>query len=266
MTANESQNPDLFWALKGGGPSTFGAIVSVTLKTFPEVPSASVILNINSTMTNDTTLFWKGVAALHDLSNHWVDNGMYVYYELMQQRLHVQPILGPNMTAAQITEATKPLFQALNASGVPYDTSTKAFPTFFDLYIDIFEDEYAGADALVGGRIITHQDIASNASGIIDAYKLAIDQGGFIIGHIVGPGHGAPNVNNAINPVWRQASSFSITSYSISGNAPWDQKAAAQNLITNVIGQALRDASPHGGAYVNEVSTHPLYYYYFIRF
>jgi hypothetical protein len=27
--ANARENPDLFWALKGGGPSTFAAIVSV---------------------------------------------------------------------------------------------------------------------------------------------------------------------------------------------------------------------------------------------
>lgn len=59
-TANARENPDLFWALKGGGPSTFAAVLSVTVKTFPETPSAGVILRINSTHTNDTELFWKG--------------------------------------------------------------------------------------------------------------------------------------------------------------------------------------------------------------
>lgn len=32
INANEVENSDLFWALKGGGPSTFGALISVTLK------------------------------------------------------------------------------------------------------------------------------------------------------------------------------------------------------------------------------------------
>ena len=59
-TANAGENSDLFWALKGGGPSTFAAIVSVTVKTFPETPAAGAILHINSTHTNDTEVFWKG--------------------------------------------------------------------------------------------------------------------------------------------------------------------------------------------------------------
>lgn len=252
--ANAAENPDLFWALKGGGPSTFAAVTSLTVKTLPEVPTAGIILNINSTHTNDTDLFWKGVAAVHDLSNHWVDNGMFVYFELSTGRFHVQPIVGPNMTAAQITEVAKPMFKALDSQGVPYSTSTKAFSTFFDFYIDVFEDEGAGSGALVGGRIFSKQDIAENPSGIIEAYKKSTDLGAFFIGHVVGPGHGAPVVDNAIHPVWRNASTFSITSYTIAGNASLADKATAQNLVTNVIGKALRDAAPHGGAYVNEVS------------
>jgi FAD/FMN-containing dehydrogenase len=58
--ANPVENADLFWALKGGGPSTFAAIVSLTVKTFPETPSAGVVFRINGTHTNDTEVFWKG--------------------------------------------------------------------------------------------------------------------------------------------------------------------------------------------------------------
>ncbi|KAJ3526464.1 hypothetical protein NMY22_g10151 [Coprinellus aureogranulatus] len=38
LTANAAKNPSLFWALKGGGPSTFAAVLSVTVKTFPRSP------------------------------------------------------------------------------------------------------------------------------------------------------------------------------------------------------------------------------------
>jgi len=251
VTANAVENPDLFWALRGGGPSTFAAVVSVTVKTFPEVPSASIILNINSTHTNDTALFWKGVAAFHDLANHWTDNGMFGYYELMTGRFHVQPLVGPNMTAARITEVAKPLFEALDSQKVPYSTSTKEFPTFFDLYMDIFEDEQIGS-ALVGGRIFTRRDLEENASGIIDAYKKAADNNIFMVGHIVGPGRGAPVGDIAANPIWRNASSFTITSYTVAGNASLADKATAQNLVTNVVGEAFRKAAPHGGGYTNE--------------
>lgn len=82
VTANAKENPDLFWALKGGGPSTFAVVVSITVKTFPEVPAAATILNINSTHTNDTELFAKGVRIFHNLANHYSDHHMFVYFEI----------------------------------------------------------------------------------------------------------------------------------------------------------------------------------------
>ncbi|EJD43860.1 FAD binding domain-containing protein [Auricularia subglabra TFB-10046 SS5] len=252
VVANEVENPDLFWALKGGGPSTFGVVVSATVKTFPEVPTAGIILNINTTHTTNVDLFWKGVAAFHNQAVTFVERGMFVYYELMQLRLHVRPIVGPNMTATQIQQVAQPMFDALRSAGVPYNSSVHQFKTFFDLYVGLFEDEGAGSDALVGGRIITKQDIRENAAGIVDAYRTAVNNNAFIIGHIVGPGFGAPVVDNAINPVWHQAASFSITSVAVAGNAPLSTKAQAQNVVTNVVGGALRRAAPHGGAYVNE--------------
>ena len=259
ITADAASNPDLFWALKGGGGSTFGIVLSVTVKTFPEVPSASIILNINSTHTNDTSLFYKGVAAVHDLSNHWVDHGMFVFFELSENRFHVQPILGPNMTAKQIQEIAKPMFDQLDAAGVPYSTSTKEFATFFDLYIDIFEDETAGSSILIGGRLFTKRDITEHSADIIAAYQTTLESGTLIYGHIVGPGYGAPMVDNAIHPKWREASSFSLTAYPLAGNAPLEEKAQAQHVVTNVVGEALRRAGPYGAAYVNEVSWSPLW-------
>lgn len=73
IKANPDSNPDLFWALKGGGP-TFGIITSVTVKTFPELPCAGTIIDINSTHTTDPAVFWKGVDIFHSLSNHYVDS------------------------------------------------------------------------------------------------------------------------------------------------------------------------------------------------
>ncbi|KAF2747898.1 FAD binding domain-containing protein [Sporormia fimetaria CBS 119925] len=252
VTADAESNPDLFWALRGGGPSTYAAIVSVTVKTFPEVPTAGVSLSIRST----GDLFWKGVTAFHNLANHYVENGMFVYYELTSSSLTVQPFVGPNMDKTKIEAVLKPLFDKLRADGVQYTSTTREFGTFFDMYTAMFQDEGAGASGLVGGRLFTKRDIAENGDGIVRAYRTATGAagGGFsvIIGHIVGPGTAYPTISNAIHPAWRNASSFSITMVNVEGNAPLSQKAAAQDRLTNVVDKALRDASPYGAAYVNE--------------
>lgn len=75
-------------------------------QTFPEVPTAGVSLSIRST----GDLFWKGVAAFHNLANLYVENGMFVYYELSGNSLNVQPFVGPNMNKAKIESVLKPLF------------------------------------------------------------------------------------------------------------------------------------------------------------
>lgn len=78
VTANANSNPELYWALKGGGPSAYAVAYRITVKTPPEVPCAGTIININLTHTTDSALFWKGVEAFHSLANLYVDNGMFV--------------------------------------------------------------------------------------------------------------------------------------------------------------------------------------------
>ncbi|KAF1810771.1 FAD-binding domain-containing protein, partial [Eremomyces bilateralis CBS 781.70] len=40
VKASECSNPDLFWALRGGGGSTFGIVTAATVKVYPTPPMA----------------------------------------------------------------------------------------------------------------------------------------------------------------------------------------------------------------------------------
>ncbi|KAL6704005.1 hypothetical protein ACN47E_008856 [Coniothyrium glycines] len=258
VTANAKENPDLYWALKGGGPSSFAVVVSITVKTFPEVPTAGTIVNINSTHTNDTAVFTKAFKIFHNLANHYSDNGMFVYFEQGPgpSRLHIAPFVGPNMNEAKLNQVLKPFFDNLKTAKIPYDKYTKAFPTFFEFYIDMFEDEPPNQQSIIGGRLFTQQDVAQNGDAIADALIYAAmpepTQLGFNVGHIVNPGRANPKVDNAIHPSWRNASSFVITNLIMQGNEAWAVKKERETYNTNVVGKRLRDVSPYGASYVNE--------------
>lgn len=256
VTANERQNPDLFWALKGGGPASFAVILSVTMKTFPDIPSAGATLYINSTHTLDSDVWWNGTETFHKWSNHFVDNGLYVYFEIMPLTFRARPFVGIGKSKAELQSIVQPLLDELTAKGVPFDFDIKDFPTFYDLYVDLFEPEAAGGSALTGGWMFNHEDVATNNDGIIEAFKTVLSPGpdlfGFMIGHLFNPGYGAPKSNSATHPSWRNATNFIIAALPVPVGSSLAQKAELQNVLTNTIDEALRQASTSGCTYVNE--------------
>ncbi|KAI2613369.1 FAD-binding domain-containing protein [Hypoxylon sp. NC1633] len=259
LTANRKENPDLFWALKGGGPSTFAIVLSLTIKTFPEQEAAGVSININSTLTNDTGVFWDGVKTFHKYTNRFARAGLYAYFEIMPMRLHIQPIVGVGKTSAEMDVILEPMFDEFEAKGISYDTESKAFDTLFDLYIDLFEPEPAGTTSLTGGWMFTHEDVAEHSDDIVDAFKTVIsprddlESQGFIIGHLWDAGLNMPVSNSATNPRFRKSTDIAIAGLNVPENATWAQKQDLQDVVTNIQDAAMRNAAPHGCAYVNEV-------------
>lgn len=79
MTASAESNPDLFWALRGGGPGAWGVIVSFTMKTFPTMKVAGAVIQYEITAGN-TTQFWAAVKAVHKYAPLYADNNLSGYY------------------------------------------------------------------------------------------------------------------------------------------------------------------------------------------
>ncbi|KAG5988859.1 hypothetical protein E4U52_006180 [Claviceps spartinae] len=61
--ANEDNNQDLFWALKGGGGGTFGVVTEATVRVFPDDPVTVTSTKIEAAAAN--VLFWK--EGVHEL-------------------------------------------------------------------------------------------------------------------------------------------------------------------------------------------------------
>jgi len=257
VTANEVQNPDLFWALKGGGPASFAVILSVTMKTFPDIKASGAVLYINSTHTNNSDTWWTGVSTFHKWSNRVVDNGLYAYFEVLPQTFRVRPFVGIGKTSAQLKAILKPMLDELDNKHVPYEFSVKSFSTFYDLYIDLFEDEGAGSSALTGGWMFNHDDVANRNDQIINAFKTVMqpraDLIGFMVGHLFNPGYNMPVANSATHPAWRNATDFIISILPVPVGASLAQKADLQQVLTHTMDDALRGASHSGCTYVNEV-------------
>ncbi|KAL2256286.1 hypothetical protein VTK26DRAFT_1897 [Humicola hyalothermophila] len=256
VTANEQQNSDLFWALKGGGPASFAVILSVTMKTFPDLPSAGATWYLNNTHTADPEVIWEGFRIFHKWSNHFVDNGLYVYYEVFFPSVRARPFVAIGKTAAELQAVLQPFLDELNAHNIPFEFGTKKFSTFYDLYVDLFEGEAAGSSALTGGWMFNHEDVATNNDGIVGALQTVVaprpDLFGGVVGHLFNPGFGAPRSDSATHPAWRNATDFVIAVLPVPDGASLAQKAELQQVLTYTMDEALRGASSSGCTYVNE--------------
>ncbi|KAI9168085.1 FAD-linked oxidoreductase ZEB1 [Paramyrothecium foliicola] len=256
-TANEKENPDLFWALKGGGPLTYGIVLSATVKTWDDLPASGATLFINSTITTDENIFWEGVSIFTKYSNYLIDNGLYVFYEIWPQTFFVEPFLAINQTGVQLDAILAPFLAELKAADVPFEYTSKDFQSVFDLYTDLFKDESSNIMAVPGGWLFSRKDM-ENSDKILDAYKVSLsprpdlkNQGG-LIGHLFHAGQNMPIANSATHPKFRDSSNFVISALGAPANASLAVRADLQGVLTNIVDEALRQAGPDGCAYVNE--------------
>lgn len=58
--ANKLSNPDLFWALRGGGGGTWGVVVEATVKAYPSPPVVLHLVSINTTTASMQSYEHKG--------------------------------------------------------------------------------------------------------------------------------------------------------------------------------------------------------------
>jgi hypothetical protein len=76
VTANEDSHPDLFWALRGGGASTYGIVTRITMKTFPRPDVASSTIMVGGTNRDS---FLNAMAYFFALTPNMSDYGIAVY-------------------------------------------------------------------------------------------------------------------------------------------------------------------------------------------
>ncbi len=67
---------DLYWASAGGGPGTFGVVLGITVKIYPEGPVGNANLSFNRT---DKSKFSAAMEALFKAQLAIVDTSMTIF-------------------------------------------------------------------------------------------------------------------------------------------------------------------------------------------
>ncbi|KAL8369951.1 hypothetical protein RB595_000349 [Gaeumannomyces hyphopodioides] len=271
VTASPASNPDLFWALRGGGGGTYGVVTSAVVRAHPRVPVVTSWFNLSTysplsgAVEATPDAFWAGVRAFFERFVEWTDAGTYSYFWLYNDgggrlRLEVEPFWAPNHTLESFDALTGPFFahvrDGLRLPG--FEPRTRAFDAFYPAYHDSWGNETVGRVHVPANRLFPRSGFEDPArfNATLDALRVHAEEG---TGRIWGGYHQAPRnrsgVDNGVSSAWRNAVAFLIAAMPLPDDASPAAVGAANARLLDVIMRRWRDAAPAsegGGSYLNE--------------
>ncbi|KAG8666631.1 hypothetical protein FPOAC2_11747 [Fusarium poae] len=259
LTANEWQNTDLFWALRGGGGSTFGVVTSYTVKVFPKLKASIMSFAFGTSTTVSQETFWKAIRAFWERFPTFNKAGNYEYWGIMHGEgdalnFAMFPWFAPNHTLAELQALTAPLFKVWKGLGIEPQVTESEHDSFLGAWSAGFAREaVGGTSGKTAGRLFPSENFEDPAkfNKTFAALKSLSDKGGNIIGFGITGGPG-PHPDNAVNPAWRNAAMWAISVIDFPEGSSWDVVSERSKTLTNDWMKPWRDATPGGGAYASE--------------
>ncbi|KAE9566590.1 FAD-linked oxidoreductase [Colletotrichum fructicola] len=261
ITADHTQNSDLFWALRGGGGSTFGVATSVTVKVFPDMTTTAAAFKFSTADGISNSTFWAGVRSYFDYFIDNADAGTYSYFRVLANNpspghftLQMSPFLAPNKTLKVVESLLSPWLTDLADMGIKLAPNITEYDSFYPSWKDFFPLEgVAKVNIQSGSRLFPRKNFESEdlKQATFDAIRKSVETNHVFIGFnmkMVSP----DDPDNAVNPAWRDNILFAIQLGSWSINATADQILKIREEFTHGHMQRWRDVSPGAGSYLAE--------------
>lgn len=221
LTINACQNAEYFYAFRGGGGGTFGVLIDVTVKTFPTPPVTILTLEIISPTADDA--FFEQMAYIMSqypyLSNYSISGYPYIFpvyptsANTSVAMYQAGFMLHDGTSGEEMTEIFEPILSHINTTwpGTYLVNSTAKYPSFYTDFLDFHDTSSAGADQIVGSRLLPVDVLVGNFTMLVEAVKgftsiLATSGAApFLLG-----GKGVANAvpaggSDAVLPAWRKS-------------------------------------------------------------
>ncbi|KAK6082379.1 long-chain-fatty-acid-CoA ligase [Seiridium cupressi] len=261
VTATPGQNEDLYWALAGAGPSTFGVVTAVTLRAFPDGPvgGAAVIFD-RTEMSNDT--FWQAFTYFQESLPGINAGGAQSAFATLPTQFYLQAVTRPDYTEAQMRDLMSNFTTKLDSLKIDYNLTITSLPTYLDHFVAYFGPAPWGpyvVGELMTGRLIPRAVSEASPAKVIDAYREITDTTQIIIGSTaqdvsVQP-HRKPVAPNAVMPSWRTALQTLLIQSYYNSTISWDDKQHLQDQLVNFAQRRIDALVPEDtGTHLNEAN------------
>lgn len=264
VTANECVHPDLFWAMRGGGGSTFGVVTEVVMKAYPDPTTESVswqLAPLDLEAPNQTA-FWEAMAYLLSEFPRLKHGGLSGYHFLSGPPLAPYitavgsfSLFGkPNGTAEQLMKSVADNITRI--SDVNFTTTSSWSPTFFGSWNASIGYEAVGTgSAVLGSRLIPAHPLETDSKRVSQIFRNLTEVALGVQFYAVANSANR-DLNVSLNPAWRDAVIHTITIDSWPDGGGSEARQAGYNDMTYNLAPQLKSLAPDSGSYHNEGDPH----------
>jgi hypothetical protein len=270
-TINECSDPDLFWAMRGGGGGTFGVLTSYKFQLHPAVPINVYSFQANFPLPDGTLDISKSqvhrdiVRALAQNQTLFSKHGIAGYNFLLPDHMVSLQVLPSGDTSAiqKITAQWHDFltsYPGLNITDNTYHVFKKfsQWHTFTETP-SIARNGPVGLGLAESGRLLPKSLFATpdNIEKVVDAvvtamqYSYAGHGGGSAQLYATGPANHPDNSKTGVNPAWRNSLWEVIMGGIWTSSTPQQMRTQIQDRISASI-NPFKALTPGGGCYMNE--------------
>lgn len=256
VTASPTQNSDLYWALSGGGPGTYGVVSIMTVKTYPGAKVGGAALQLAAAYTTQDK-FNQAIAAFHAMLPNMTDLNADVIYLATNQFLDIHPVTVYNSTGDYVQQTVlAPFIEKLNELGIPFQAqyTTLSYLDHYSTYMGPLPNGNLAVESYqFGSRLIPRSVLLENNDALQAVLQNITSQGAILAGSSANYRAPSGAANNAVLPQWRNTTiQLQFIMPWSEDPAKWQAMLAEQQLITENLMPQIKAVTPGSGNYVNE--------------
>lgn len=271
VTASPCENQDIYFAIRGGGPGTYGVVLSTTIKAWPQV-NVQVQSVAIAPLSGNTSVLLDAIATLY---SSYPDLNGAGYAGYGSWSVASPAPLFANFTAGYVhgfytfnktVQEGQDAFASTLEKLLPYNgTSLFISVTYqsFDYYWTFYDNVASveppvGSSAALGSRLFSRDSVQGDTVGLRD--MLGVVAGGpdeFTSNNfeLVSGGRvfeDAADPYSGLNPAWRKSYFSHIVARGWAPGSSEDIQTAVRRDITYNKVAALEKQAPDTGVYMNE--------------